>query len=268
MIECPNCGRLNSDDNKFCGTCGTKLPAPEIYCPKCERRYDGENFCTQCGTKLVNEKEYLEEVERLKQEEEKRKYREKIRQEKLLKYKEEQKLREKRRQEKLLKQEEERKLREKRKQEELLKQEEERKNKLFKSLCQRMGEETISIASRCLEMSSSNKKEVIVALIDKFNTEEEIYKAIRGQKRKEGHYSSEPSFKWVTCPNCNHAVNAAAINCPYCTHKLRDSVKSSSNKANKYSSNKIQCSKCGNLYNKFKYKSCPNCGEVNPYRKI
>ena len=259
MIECPNCGRLNSNDNKFCGECGTKLPEPINYCPKCERKYDGEKFCTQCGTKLVNETEYLQEVERLKQEE-------KRRQEELMKQEEKRKLREKRRQEELMKQEKERKLREKRRQEELMKQEEERKNKLFKSLCQRMGEETILIASRYLEMDSTNKEDVIAALIEKFNTEEEIYNAIRGQKRKEGHYSSEHSFRWITCPNCNHAVNAVAINCPYCTHKLRSSVKSSNNKAI-YSSNKVQCPKCDELYNKFKYKSCPKCGEHNPYKR-
>ncbi|WP_346661754.1 zinc ribbon domain-containing protein [uncultured Methanobrevibacter sp.] len=64
MIECPNCGKRNSDDNKFCGECGTQLPAPKNYCPECEITFKkGEKFCTQCGNKLVNEIEYLEQTE-------------------------------------------------------------------------------------------------------------------------------------------------------------------------------------------------------------
>lgn len=59
MIECPNCGKKNSEDNKFCGECGLKLPDPEIYCPKCDKKYlTGEKFCTKCGQKLVNKLEY------------------------------------------------------------------------------------------------------------------------------------------------------------------------------------------------------------------
>ena len=66
MIECPNCGKRNLDDNKFCGECGTKLPAPQNYCPICDKTYNKEKFCTQCGNKLVNKLEYLQELERLR----------------------------------------------------------------------------------------------------------------------------------------------------------------------------------------------------------
>lgn len=66
MIKCPDCGKRNSDDNKYCGECGTKLPAPQNYCPYCEITFKkGEKFCTQCGEELVNEFEYiLEEQEK------------------------------------------------------------------------------------------------------------------------------------------------------------------------------------------------------------
>lgn len=59
MIVCPNCGKRNADENKFCGECGSKLPAPKNFCPICNKTYDtGEKFCTNCGQKLVNKEEY------------------------------------------------------------------------------------------------------------------------------------------------------------------------------------------------------------------
>ena len=61
MIKCPNCGKRNPENNKFCGECGTDLSEAEIQCPNCEKMHkDGEKFCTDCGTKLVNQLEYKE----------------------------------------------------------------------------------------------------------------------------------------------------------------------------------------------------------------
>ena len=60
MIKCPNCGKRNPNDNKFCGECGTDLSEAEMQCPKCEKIHkDGEKFCTNCGTKLVTKIEYI-----------------------------------------------------------------------------------------------------------------------------------------------------------------------------------------------------------------
>lgn len=57
MVECPNCGKNNFVENKFCSECGTKLPPPQNYCPNCdESYYDDEKFCTECGTKLINKR--------------------------------------------------------------------------------------------------------------------------------------------------------------------------------------------------------------------
>lgn len=54
MLKCPNCGKLNSNENKFCGECGSKLETIADYCPNCDKTYfTGEKFCTQCGTKLT-----------------------------------------------------------------------------------------------------------------------------------------------------------------------------------------------------------------------
>lgn len=53
MIECPNCSKLNDNNNKFCGECGSKLEIAN-YCPNCNKTYTtGEKFCTECGTKLT-----------------------------------------------------------------------------------------------------------------------------------------------------------------------------------------------------------------------
>lgn len=59
MITCPNCGKRNPNDNKFCGDCGTDLSEAEMYCPNCGKMHNnGEKFCTECGTKLVTGIEY------------------------------------------------------------------------------------------------------------------------------------------------------------------------------------------------------------------
>lgn len=79
MITCPNCGKRNVDKNKFCSECGTILPEPQNYCPKCDETFQkGEKFCTQCGNKLVNEQEYLQKLFRLRQEEERKRLKAKL----------------------------------------------------------------------------------------------------------------------------------------------------------------------------------------------
>lgn len=53
MIKCPNCGKRNRNDNKFCGECGTDLSEAKMICPNCEKiHFEGENFCTNCGSEL------------------------------------------------------------------------------------------------------------------------------------------------------------------------------------------------------------------------
>ena len=56
MKICRNCGKKHySDDDNYCGQCGTKLPEIANYCPECERTFENASnkFCTRCGTKLV-----------------------------------------------------------------------------------------------------------------------------------------------------------------------------------------------------------------------
>lgn len=56
MIECPNCGNLNYEDNNFCGRCGSRLPSPK-FCPECGYQSFIDVFCTNCGTKLISQSE-------------------------------------------------------------------------------------------------------------------------------------------------------------------------------------------------------------------
>ena len=59
MNQCPNCGIMNMDENKFCGECGFKLSSPKNYCPICDKTYSSrEKFCTQCGKKLTTKLEH------------------------------------------------------------------------------------------------------------------------------------------------------------------------------------------------------------------
>ncbi len=54
---CPNCGKPNGADKKFCADCGTKLPeqtlAEGAVCTECGTQNNiGTKFCQNCGTKL------------------------------------------------------------------------------------------------------------------------------------------------------------------------------------------------------------------------
>ena len=50
-MKCPNCQAANSDTNRFCPHCGTKLSK---LCPGCgSERLPGDRFCAECGNDLA-----------------------------------------------------------------------------------------------------------------------------------------------------------------------------------------------------------------------
>lgn len=50
---CPHCGAMNSQGQKFCGTCGKPMVVG-VQCPSCGKMNPiGQAFCGDCGTKLV-----------------------------------------------------------------------------------------------------------------------------------------------------------------------------------------------------------------------
>jgi zinc-ribbon domain len=52
QIACPTCTHMGIP-GKFCQDCGTKLPFPDLFCPKCSSPVEGSaRFCEECGTKL------------------------------------------------------------------------------------------------------------------------------------------------------------------------------------------------------------------------
>lgn len=51
-VACPNCNQVGAP-GKFCQDCGTKLPLPDLFCPKCAAPVQSSaRFCEECGTKL------------------------------------------------------------------------------------------------------------------------------------------------------------------------------------------------------------------------
>lgn len=51
-VPCPNCGH-GGVPGKFCADCGTKLPLPDLFCPKCAAPVEvNTRFCSECGTRL------------------------------------------------------------------------------------------------------------------------------------------------------------------------------------------------------------------------
>ena len=49
-MQCSQCGTENTDEMKFCTSCGAKLVAPPTTCPKCGAEVSPEvRFCGQCG---------------------------------------------------------------------------------------------------------------------------------------------------------------------------------------------------------------------------
>lgn len=53
-VMCPTCRRMGPP-GKFCQDCGTKLPLPDLFCPKCASPVgEGARFCAECGTKVVS----------------------------------------------------------------------------------------------------------------------------------------------------------------------------------------------------------------------
>jgi Double zinc ribbon len=50
-MECPSCGAINPDGNRFCGQCGAALP---FRCPACGSENPAETkFCGDCGASLA-----------------------------------------------------------------------------------------------------------------------------------------------------------------------------------------------------------------------
>jgi len=53
-VMCPMCRRMGPP-GKFCQDCGTQLPLPDLFCPKCASPVgEGARFCAECGTKVVS----------------------------------------------------------------------------------------------------------------------------------------------------------------------------------------------------------------------
>ena len=51
-VACPTCRRMGPP-GKFCQDCGTKLPLPDLFCPKCAAPVENTaRFCAECGTQL------------------------------------------------------------------------------------------------------------------------------------------------------------------------------------------------------------------------
>lgn len=51
-VMCSTCRRMGPP-GKFCQDCGTKLPLPDLFCPKCATPVGkGARFCEECGTRL------------------------------------------------------------------------------------------------------------------------------------------------------------------------------------------------------------------------
>ncbi len=53
---CPECGKNNSNNAKFCNGCGRSfVDNSDMYCPKCgEKNSINSKFCHSCGTELDN----------------------------------------------------------------------------------------------------------------------------------------------------------------------------------------------------------------------
>ena len=56
MKKCPACSFENSDDTKFCNSCGRQIPISDVLikCPKCGKpNPTGADFCGDCGQLLA-----------------------------------------------------------------------------------------------------------------------------------------------------------------------------------------------------------------------
>jgi hypothetical protein len=52
-MKCPDCGKNNPSNSKYCSSCGSKLEK-QISCSKCGSIIEpGARFCSQCGTKVT-----------------------------------------------------------------------------------------------------------------------------------------------------------------------------------------------------------------------
>lgn len=58
-MKCPNCGKENISENKFCQYCGSPLPST-VLCPKCQTENSASSsYCKNCGAPLKENKERI-----------------------------------------------------------------------------------------------------------------------------------------------------------------------------------------------------------------
>jgi len=56
-VACPNCGKQNSPEAKFCADCGEKTEIVKVPCVKCGAELrEGAKFCSECGSSQEKEK--------------------------------------------------------------------------------------------------------------------------------------------------------------------------------------------------------------------
>lgn len=54
-IKCPECGKENNSDSKFCANCGKKIITEKKICPKCKtENLNNFKYCSNCGESLEN----------------------------------------------------------------------------------------------------------------------------------------------------------------------------------------------------------------------
>ncbi len=50
-VACPNCGKQNNPEAKFCADCGGKMEVAKVPCVKCGAELrEGAKFCSECGS--------------------------------------------------------------------------------------------------------------------------------------------------------------------------------------------------------------------------
>ena len=56
-VACPNCGKQNAPNAKFCADCGGKMEVAKVPCVKCGAQLrEGAKFCSECGATQVKPK--------------------------------------------------------------------------------------------------------------------------------------------------------------------------------------------------------------------
>ncbi|MGI8544916.1 MAG: SPFH domain-containing protein [Aridibacter sp.] len=56
-VACPNCGKQNNPEAKFCADCGEKMQTETVPCVKCGAKLrEGAKFCSECGATQEKQK--------------------------------------------------------------------------------------------------------------------------------------------------------------------------------------------------------------------